>query len=61
MSKLQSTSTQLHTPLGNFTTEFLVYDLNPLYTGGLFHCYVLGKSICHFRGVYFVTSILFLM
>ena len=24
---------------------------NPLYTGGHFHCYMLDKSICHFRGV----------
>ena len=24
---------------------------NILYTGGLFHCYMLGESICHFRGV----------
>ena len=22
---------------------------NPLYTGGLFHCYMLDESICHFR------------
>ena len=22
---------------------------NPLFTGGLFHCYMLDKSICHFR------------
>ena len=24
---------------------------NPLYTGGLFLCHMLDKSICHFRGV----------
>ena len=30
--------------------------LNPLYNGSLFHCYMLDKSICHFRcWVYFVT------
>ena len=23
--------------------------LNPLYTGGLFHCYMLYELICHFR------------
>ena len=23
--------------------------VNLLYTGGLFHCYMLDKSICHFR------------
>ena len=36
---------------------------NPLYTGRLFHCYMLDKSICQFRasGLFFVTSILFLM
>ena len=34
--------------------------LNPLYTGGLFHCYtcMLDESICHFRGV---RSVLFLL
>ena len=32
--------------------------VNPLYTGGLFHCYILDKSICHFRGVRYI---LFLM
>ena len=33
----------------------------PLYTGRLFHCYILDKSICHFRGVgsiFFFFSIL---
>ena len=24
---------------------------DPLHTGGLLHCYMLDKSICHFRGV----------
>ena len=33
-------------------------DLNPLYTGGLFHCYMLDEAI---GLVYFVTFILFLM
>ena len=23
--------------------------VNPLYTGGFFHCYILDESICHFR------------
>ena len=31
---------------------------NPLYTGGLFHCYMLDESICHFRGVGSVLLIL---
>ena len=39
------------------------YTLNPLYNGKLYHCYILDKSICHFRGcqVNFVAFILFLM
>ena len=24
---------------------------NPLYTGKLFHCYMLDESICHLRGI----------
>ena len=32
---------------------------NPLYTGGLFHCYMLNESICHFRDVGSVLSLLF--
>ena len=31
----------------------------PLYTGRLFHYYMLGKSICHFRGVGSILSLLF--
>ena len=36
---------------------------NPLYIGGHFHCYMLDKSISHFRGVksIFFTFILCLM
>ena len=30
-------------------TELLSTHLYPLYTGGLFLCYILGESICHFR------------
>ena len=33
--------------------------INPLYTGGLFHCYMLDESICHFRGVGSVLLLLF--
>ena len=31
--------------------------------GGVFHCYMLDESFCHFKGcrVYFVAFILFLM
>ena len=36
--------------------QFAIFErahpfLNPLYTGGLFHCYVFDESICHFRVV----------
>ena len=34
--------------------------LSPLYTGGLFHCYMLDKSIYQFRGVRSILSLLFL-
>ena len=30
-----------------------------LYKGKLFHCYMLDKSICHFRGVRSILSLLF--
>ena len=33
--------------------------LNPLYTGRLFYCYMLDKSICHVRGVVSILSLLF--
>ena len=29
----------------------ICFLFNPSYTGGLFHCYMLGESICHFIGV----------
>ena len=29
-----------------------------LYTGGLFNCYMLDESICHFRGVGSILSLL---
>ena len=32
---------------------------NPLYTGRLFHCYMLDESICHFRGVRSILPFLF--
>ena len=44
---------------GYDTDQFI---LNPLYTGGLFHCYMLDKFVCHFRGVRPILSlIVFLM
>ena len=40
-----------------------IFYFNPLYNGGLSHCFMLGEFICHFRGVgsYFVAFIKFLM
>ena len=32
--------------------------LNSLYTGGHFHCYMLDKSICHFRDDGSILSLL---
>ena len=32
---------------------------SPLYTGRIFHCYVLNKFICHFRGLGSVLLLLF--
>ena len=32
--------------------------VNPLYTGRLFHCYMLDESLCHFRGVRSTLSLL---
>ena len=34
-------------------------DSNPLYTGGLFHCYMLDESICHIRDVGSILSLLY--
>ena len=31
---------------------------NPLYTDGLFHCFMLDESICHFRGVGSILALL---
>ena len=33
--------------------------INPLYTGGLFDCCMLDESICHFRGIGSILSLLF--
>ena len=37
----------------------VVQGSNSLYTGRLFHCYMLDKSICHFRGSGSISSLLF--
>ena len=39
----------------------VVVDIDPLYTGRLFHSFSLDESICHFRGVGSILSLLFLM
>ena len=36
----------------------LIIALNILYTGGIFHCYMLDPSIYHFRGVESMLSLL---
>ena len=38
---------------------FPLQNINPLYAGGLFHCYILYESFCHFRGVRSILSLLF--
>ena len=47
----------VHTDITSTTTYTFIF--NPLYTGGLYHCYILDKSICHFRGVRSVLSFSF--
>ena len=39
------------------SSAFFVF--NPLCTGGLFHCYMLDESICHFWGIRFILLLLF--
>ena len=34
-------------------------NINSLYTGGLFHCYIMDKTICQFRGVRSILWLLF--
>ena len=34
--------------------QILKNDFNPLYTGGLFHCFILDESVCHFRDATFI-------
>ena len=42
---------------GGIYTFFKHFNL--LYTGGLFHCYMLEESVCQFRGVGSILSLLF--
>ena len=39
--------------------SFFAFLLNPLNTGGIFHYYMLDKSICQFSGVGSIFSLLF--
>ena len=39
----------------------VIVDIDPLYTGRLFHCFILDESIYQFRGVGCILSLLFLM
>ena len=41
------------------TSESVSIYVNPLYTDGLFHYYMLDESICHLRGVKSILSLLF--
>ena len=47
------------------SVRFILYPLtmgstpSPLYTGERFHCHMLEESICDFRGVGSVLSLLF--
>ena len=52
----QPTNQILHS---GFNTDS--HELNPLYTSGsgLLHWYMLVKSICHFRGIWAILSLLF--
>ena len=42
-----------------FSCLWIMKNNNLSYTGGLFHCYMLDESICHFRGVMSILSLLF--
>ena len=37
----------------------LYLSFNPLYTGGVFHCYMSDESIFHLKGVGSILSLLF--
>ena len=45
--------------MGNITCFELNEKFNPMYTGGLFHCYMLDESISHFRGIRSILSLKF--
>ena len=39
--------------------DIVSIHFNPFFTGGLLHCYMVVKSICHFKGVRSTLSPLF--
>ena len=41
-----------------FTLDEMVI-FNSLYTGRLFHCFILEETICHFRGIRSIVLLLF--
>ena len=45
--------------LGCIAGIIQISKVKPLYTVGLFHCYMLDESICHFRGVRSILLLLF--
>ena len=57
--RLQSTNTTKKYMALGLCLHCLLPDNNPLYTGGLFPCYMLVESICHFRDVGFILVLLF--
>ena len=54
-----NTQTSSYAVLFSYKTVFSFSFLNLLYTGRLFHCYMLDKSICHFRGDGSILLLLF--
>ena len=39
--------------------DIVSIHFNPLFTGGLFHCYMVVESICHFKGIGSILLLLF--
>ena len=48
-----------HIAMINASVSVDVGIFNPLYTCRLFHWYMVGESICHFRGVGSISAFLF--
>ena len=59
-SALFNSAVEFSIPENNPKTAIDSTSLNPLYTGGLFHCYMLGQSVCHYTpGIYAAGYIVF--